>query len=77
MVLEMDEEQLRVLRRALDARVRDLQQRMGHEPGDEGFRRETTLATQLLRRVEALERRSGHHPWQRGGFESLPDEDEN
>lgn len=60
MLLELDKEQSCVLRRALEARVRDMHLRLGSEPGDEGFRREAMLSTQLLRQVEALERRSGH-----------------
>lgn len=76
MLLELDREQLAVLRRALEARVRDMHLRLGSEPGDEGFRREATLASQLLRQVEGLERRAGHHAWSRGGAESLPEEDE-
>ena len=56
MLLELNKEQLGVLRRALEARVRDMHLRLGSDPGDEGFRREATLATQLLRQVEALER---------------------
>ena len=49
MLLEVDKEQLGALKRALEARVRDMQLRLGSEPGDEGFRREATLSTQLLR----------------------------
>ena len=45
MLLELDNEQLGVLRRALEARVRDMQLRLGSEPGDEGLRREATLST--------------------------------
>jgi hypothetical protein len=63
MLLELDHEQLRVLRRALEARARDMQLCLGTDPGDEGFRREATLATQLLRQVEALERRAGYRAW--------------
>ena len=59
MLLELTKEQLRVLRRALEARVRDMHLRLGSDPGDEGFRREATIATQLLRQVEALERQAG------------------
>ena len=59
MFLDLHHEQLGVLRRALEARVRDMQLRLGSDPGDEGFRREATLATQLLRQVEALERQVG------------------
>ncbi|WP_262269976.1 hypothetical protein [Microvirga yunnanensis] len=51
--------------------------RLGGDPGDEGFRREAALATQLLRQVEALERRAGHRAWGIGEIESLPEEDEN
>jgi hypothetical protein len=76
MVLELDKEQLGVLRRALEARARDMQLRLGSDPGDEGFRREATLATQLLRQVEALERRSGHRAWGVRDIESMPIEDE-
>ena len=72
---ELEMEQLGVLRRALEARVRDMHLRLGSEPGDEGFRREATLATQLLRRVEALERQAGHRAWGMGDGESRPDED--
>ncbi len=75
MLLELDPEQLHVLRRALEARARDMQLRLGGEPGDEGFRREATLSTQLLRQVESLQRRAGHRPWGIGGAESLPDDD--
>jgi hypothetical protein len=67
---------LAVLRRALEARVRDMQLRLGSDPGDEGFRREATLATQLLRQVEALERQAGHRAWAIGNIESLPEDDE-
>ncbi len=42
MLLEVDKEQLGVLKRALEARMRDMQLRLGSEPGDEGFRREAT-----------------------------------
>jgi hypothetical protein len=76
MLLELDKEQLGALRRALEARVRDMQQRLGSDPGDEGFRREVTLATRLLRQVEALERQAGHRAWSIGTIESLPEEDE-
>jgi hypothetical protein len=37
MVLELSQEQLGVLRRALEARVRDMHTRLGGDPGDEGF----------------------------------------
>jgi hypothetical protein len=76
MVLELTKEQLGVLRRALEARARDMQLRLGSDPGDEGFRREATLATQLLRQVEALEREAGQRA--RGILEPefLPDDDE-
>ena len=77
MLLELSKEQLAVLRRALEARVRDMQLRLGSDPGDEGFRREATFATQLLRQVEALERQAGHRAWPIGNVESLPEEDEN
>jgi hypothetical protein len=40
-----------------------------------GFRREATLATQLLRQVEALERQAGHRAWGMGDVESRPDDD--
>jgi hypothetical protein len=77
MLLELNKEQVSVLRRALEARVRDMQLRLGSDPGDEGFRREATLATQLLRQVEALERQAGHRAWRIGQIEALPEEDEN
>jgi hypothetical protein len=77
MSLELDKEQLGVLRRALEARVRDMHLRLGSEPGDEGFRREAKLSTQLLRQVEALERRAGHRAWGTGDVGSLPREDGN
>jgi hypothetical protein len=76
MLLELGKEHLSVLRRALEARTRDMQLRLGSEPDDEGFRREAMLATQLLRRVEALERRAGHCTWNIAGAESLPEEDD-
>ncbi len=76
MLLELDEQQLGVLKRALEARARDMQLRLGSEPGDEGFRREATLSTQLLREVEALQRHAGHRTWGVGSLESLPDDDE-
>jgi hypothetical protein len=53
-----------------------MQLRLGSDPGDEGFRREATLATQLLRQVEALERQAGHRAWRIGRSESLPEDDE-
>jgi hypothetical protein len=77
MVLELSKEQLGVLRRALEARVRDMHMRLGGDPGDEGFRREATLATQLLRQVEALERQAGHRAWPIGDVEFLPEDEEN
>lgn len=77
MLLELSKEQLAGLRRALEARVRDMHTRLGGDPGDEGFRREARLATQLLRQVEALERQSGHRAWRIGQVESLPEGDEN
>jgi hypothetical protein len=70
MLLELNKEQLGVLRRALEARVRDMHLRLGSDPGDEGFRREATLATQLLRQA-------GHRAWRIGQIESLPEDDEN
>lgn len=76
MLIEVDKDQLGVLRRALEARARDMQRRMAGEPGDEGFRREAALSTQLLRRVEALERRAGHRAWDIGAPESMPDDGE-
>ncbi len=77
MLLDLDREQSGVLRRALEARVRDMHTRLGGDPGDEGFRREATLATQLLRQVEALERQAGQRAWGIRGIESLPEEDGN
>jgi hypothetical protein len=53
MLLDLSQEQLGGLRRALEARVRDMHTRLGGDPGDEGFRHEVTLTTQLLRQVEA------------------------
>jgi hypothetical protein len=76
MLLDLDREQLSVLRHALEARVRDMHTRLGGDPGDEGFRREATLATQHLRQVEALERQAGHRAWDIGRSESLPEDDE-
>jgi hypothetical protein len=77
MLLELTKEQLGILRRALEARVRDMQLRLGSDPGDEGFRREVRLATQLLRQVEGLERQAGQRA--RGILEPefLPAEDGN
>ncbi|MFD0461461.1 hypothetical protein ACFQY9_05780 [Microvirga aerilata] len=77
MVLELSKERLGVLRRALEARARDMQMRLGSDPGDEGFRREATLSIQLLRQVEALERQAGHRVWGIGNIESMPEDDEN
>jgi hypothetical protein len=77
MLLDLNREQSGVLRRALEARVCDMHTRLGGDPGDEGFRREATLATQLLRQVEPLERRAGHRAWGIGDIESLPEVDEN
>jgi hypothetical protein len=77
MLLELSKERLGVLRRALEARARDMQMCLGSDPGDEGFRREATLSIQLLRQVEALERQAGHRAWRIGEVESLPEEDEN
>ncbi len=70
-LLELDPEQVRILRRALEARVREMQMRLGAEPGDEGFQRELRFATQVLRRVEGLERQAGLSSWvaRRGEFE--------
>jgi hypothetical protein len=77
MLLELEKEHLGVLRRALEARARDMQLRLGSDPGDEGFRREATLSTQLLRQVEALERQAGQRAWRIGQIESMPEDDEN
>ena len=77
MLLELTKEQLGVLRRALEARARDMHLRLGSDPGDEGFRREATLSTQLLRQVEALERQAGQRAGRIGQIESLPEDDEN
>ncbi len=76
MLLEVDKEQLGVLKRALEARMRDMQLRLGSEPGDEGFRREATISTQLLRQVEALQRRAGHRIWGISDVESLPEDED-
>jgi hypothetical protein len=76
MLLDVGKDHLGVLRRALEARVRDMHLRLGSEPGDEGFRREVTLSTQLLRQVEALERRAGYRAWSIDRGESLPEDDE-
>ncbi len=76
MLLEFDKEQLAVLRRALEARARDMQMRLGSDPGDEGFRREATLTTQLLRQVEAMERQAGHRAWGIGNIESMPEDND-
>ena len=76
MLLELGKDRLGALRRALEARARDMQLRLGSDPGDEGFRREAILTTQLLRQVEALERRSGHRAWGMMDIESMPIEDE-
>ena len=75
MLLELDNEQLGVLRRALEAKVRDMQLRLGSEPGDERFRREATLSTQLLRQVEALQRQADHRAWGIHDGEFQPGED--
>jgi hypothetical protein len=53
-----------------------MQLRLGSEPGDEGFRREATLSTQLLRQVEALQRRAGHRAWGIHDLEFPPEDDE-
>ena len=50
--------------------------RLGSDPGDEGFRREATLTTQLLRQVEALKRRSGYRAWGMIDIKSMPEEGE-
>ena len=76
MLLDVDKEQLGILRHALETRVRDMQLSLGSEPGDEGFRREATLSTQVRRQVEALERRAGHRTGAIGNLEFQPEEDE-
>ena len=76
MLLEVTEEQLAALRRALEARVRDMQLRLGSEPGDEGFRREVALSTQVLRQVESLQRQAGHLSWGARNAEFHPDDGE-
>ena len=75
MMLEVDQEQVRVLKRALEARVRDMQLRLGGEPGDDGFRRELRISIQLLRHVEALERQAGLASWVTSRDESEPEDD--
>ena len=76
MLLELGKEQLGILRRALEARAREVQLCLGSDPGDEVFQREAMLTTQLLRQVEGLERRSGHRAWGMRDNESMPIEDE-
>ena len=56
MLLDLGPEQLGVLRRALEARVRDMHLRLGSDPGDEDFRREAMLSSQ-----RSFSDRSG--PW--------------
>ncbi len=73
-LLELDKEQLAVLRRALEARARDMQMRLGSDPGDEGFRREAALATQRPRQIETLERQAGRRASSIGDVGSLPEE---
>ena len=63
------------MRRALESRLRDLQQRLGSEPGDEGWRLEVKLALGVLREVEALERLHGFGTRFAAGAEALPDLD--
>ena len=75
-LLELENEQLGILRRALEARARDMQLRLGSDPGDEGLGHEATLTTHLLRQVEALERRSGHRAWGMRRYRFNADEDE-
>jgi hypothetical protein len=77
MFLELTKEQLGIHKRALEARVRDLQLRLGSDPGDEGFQRELRLATRLFRQVEGLERQVGQRAWGILEPEFLPEEDEN
>jgi primosomal protein N'' len=74
--LELNKEQLSVLRRALEASVRDMRLRQGSDPGDEGFQREARLATQLLRQVEALERQADYRAWDIRRSESLPEDNQ-
>ncbi len=76
MLLELDQERRRILRRALEARVRDMQLRVGGEPGDDGFRRELRLSTQLLRQVESLERQAGLSSWVTRRNESEPEDED-
>jgi hypothetical protein len=75
MLLEVDKEQLGTLRRALEARAQDMRRRLGSDPGDEGFRREVMLSTQLLRQVEALERSAGRRAWAIDNMESQPEDE--
>jgi primosomal protein N'' len=74
-LLELNKEQLGVLKCALEARVRDMQLRLGSEPGDEGFQREATLSTRLLRQVEALQRGAGQRAWGIRDGDSMPEDD--
>ena len=53
-----------------------MQQRMGSDPGDEGFRREAILSSQLLRQVESLEWRAGHRAWGSNDMESQAEDNE-
>ncbi len=76
MLLELDPEQLHVLRRALEARGRDMHLRLMTDRRDEGFRREAILATQLLRQVETLERRAGIRTCGVSDIKSLPEDAE-
>jgi hypothetical protein len=67
---------LGVVKRALEARAGDMQLSLGSEPGDEGFRREATLSTKLLRQVEALQRRAGHRAWSIADGATMPEDDD-
>jgi hypothetical protein len=57
MVLELDDTEVGVLRRALKARARDLRQRLCSEPANEAHQRELSIAINLLRKTDGLNRR--------------------
>jgi|tagenome__1003787_1003787.scaffolds.fasta_scaffold15903956_2 hypothetical protein len=76
MLLEVSREELRVLRRALEARAREMQLRLGSEPGDEAYRREANSSARLLKTVEALERSADHATGRTKGTKHQPGEHE-
>ncbi|GEO18718.1 hypothetical protein MAE02_64140 [Microvirga aerophila] len=76
MFLELNQEQMGVLRRALEARTRDMHLRLESEPGETASGAKRRSPRSFFGRLEALERRAGYRARGIGNGESQPETDE-